>query len=139
MRPTRPSCEIYIDGASRGNPGPAGVGAVCLDGSATPVWSVSKYIGETTNNVAEYQALIAALTEAHAHGQHDVAVKTDSELLARQIAGRYKVRDAKLKRLHEQAMRLLNSFRTASVSHIPRERNAAADKLAGDAVRTRVR
>ncbi len=137
MRLSRKPCEIFIDGASRGNPGPAGVGAVCLDGSSTPVWQVSKYIGETTNNVAEYLALIYALSEALHRGQQDISVKTDSELLARQIAGRYKVRDPRLRLLYDLALRLLKTFRSAQVSHIPREKNAAADKLAGDAVRGR--
>ena len=136
MRPT-PSYDIFIDGASRGNPGPAGVGAVCVDGDAQPLWQVSKYVGETTNNVAEYLALIYALIEALSRGLSEIAVKTDSELLARQIAGRYKVRDQQLRMLHELAVRLLKTFDSTTVSHIPREQNSLADRLAGDAVRQR--
>ena len=134
MRPT-PSCEIYIDGASRGNPGPAGVGAVFLDGKAKPVRQFSKYLGETTNNVAEYLALIYALQEALRAGDTSVTVKTDSELLARQIAGQYKVRDPQLRLLHDLARHLADGFIRCEVTHIPRTQNTLADRLAGQAVR----
>src|SRR6185295_16880347 len=122
-----PNFEIFIDGASRGNPGPAGVGAVCFNGSDAPLWQVSRYIGETTNNVAEYLALIYALSEAQRRGQTDVAVKTDSQLLARQLSGQYKVRDPRLQLLHQLASRLLMTFGSVEVVHIPREQNALAD------------
>ena len=95
MTPTR-SYDVYIDGASRGNPGPAGVGVVFLDGSRHPIRQFSKSIGETTNNVAEYLALIYALQEALQAGYASLSIKTDSELLARQLSGQYKVRDARL-------------------------------------------
>ncbi len=126
-------CEVYIDGASRGNPGPAGVGAVFLDGRAKPVRQFSKYIGQTTNNVAEYLALIYALQEALRAGYAAVTVKTDSELLARQISGRYKVRHEQLRLFHDLATHLMQGFASCAVEHVPREQNTLADRLAGRA------
>ena len=151
IRPT-PNYEIYIDGASHGNPGPAGIGVVVLDLSAAPkdrrnpggaqaggtdkpVAQFSKYLGETTNNVAEYLALIYALQEAIRHRYVVISVKTDSELLARQISGRYKVRDPKLRLFHDLARSLMRHFRTCQIEHIPREQNTLADRLAGAAVK----
>lgn len=134
MKPT-PSCEIYIDGASRGNPGPAGVGVVLMDGKARPARELSKYLGETTNNVAEYLALVYALQEALREGYRLVIVKTDSELLARQINGQYRVRDPQLRLLHDLAQHLAQGFSRCQVMHIPREQNTRADRLAGQAVR----
>ena len=136
MRPTR-SCEIRIDGASRGNPGPAGSGGVCLDGAAKPVRRFSKYLGEWTNNVAEYAALVYALQEALLAGYTRVTVKTDSELLARQISGTYKVRDHHLRLFHGLALHLLKGFARCTVEHIPRTQNALADRLAAQGVQHR--
>lgn len=142
MRPT-PSCEIYIDGASRGNPGPAGIGVVFIEPSTgiaqqttqalIPIHQFSKSLGETTNNVAEYQALICALEEAVRHGYQTLMIKSDSELLVRQMNGQYKVRNPNLRRLHGAALQLLQSFRHCSIRHIPREQNTLADRLAGHA------
>lgn len=134
MKPTR-SCEIYIDGASQGNPGPAGVGVVFLDGENRPVRQFKHYLGATTNNVAEYLALIYALQEALHLGYPTVTIKTDSELLARQMSGQYKVRDPFLRLLHDLARHLMRGFRACHVTHIPRTQNAAADRLAAQAVR----
>ena len=138
MKPTR-SCEIYVDGASRGNPGPSGIGAVLrpADGQAEPVRQLSKYIGETTNNVAEYLALVYALQEALRGGYTDVTVKTDSELLARQLNGEYRVRNGQLKLFHDLAADVIRGFRVFSIHHIPRTQNALADRLAGQAVSSR--
>ena len=136
MRPTR-SCELYIDGASRGNPGPAGVGVVLTDGEATPVDQFGRFIGETTNNVAEYLALVYGLAAALRRGCAEVLVHTDSELLARQIDGRYRVRDAQLRLLHDLSRFLMSQFTACRVVHIPRARNAAADRLAGRAADAR--
>ncbi len=130
MTPSR-SCEVYIDGASRGNPGPAGVGVVFLDGQTTPTRQLSKHIGETTNNVAEYMALVYAQQEALAAGCTHLTVKTDSELLTRQINGQYKVRDPHLRVLHDLAVHVGQRFTAWRVEHIPREQNALADRLAG--------
>ena len=125
-----------MDGASRGNPGPAGAGAVFVDGQARPVHRFSKYLGETTNNVAEYLALVYALQEALRHGYGVVAVKTDSELLERQVTGVYKVRDPQLRLLHDLVRHLADGFEQFSIAHIPRTENRAADRLAGQAVQS---
>ena len=123
--------EVYIDGASRGNPGPAGVGVVFTDGSATPLREFAQYLGETTNNVAEYLALIYALQEALRHGYTALRVKTDSELLARQVNGIYRVRHPQLRLFHDLVLHLRSGFQEMSVEHIPREQNTQADRLAG--------
>lgn len=136
MTPTR-SCEVYVDGASHGNPGPAGAGIVCTDGGGQPAWQFSKHLGQATNNVAEYLALIYALQEALGHGYRAVTVKTDSELLARQVGGQYRVRDAQLRWLHGLAGHLAEQFARVTVQHVPREQNRLADRLAGEAARGR--
>jgi len=128
---------VYIDGASLGNPGPAGIGAVFLDGDAKPIHQLSKYLGETTNNVAEYSALVYALQEARALGCRRLRVKTDSELLARQLNGQYKVRDAQLRLLHDLARSLVQGFVAWRIEHIPRTQNRLADRLAGQAAKRR--
>ena len=141
-----PSCEIYIDGASRGNPGPAGIGVVLFElpleaeaqrivahDDTQPVRQLSKAIGETTNNVAEYLALIYALQEALQQGYQTLTIKSDSELLVRQINGQYKVRDPRLRLFYDLALHLVRSFQTCSIRHIPRAQNALADRLAGHA------
>ena len=134
MKPIR-SFEVYIDGASLGNPGPAGVGVVFVNEQAQPVRQFSTYIGETTNNVAEYLALLYALQEAFHAGYVNLTVKTDSELLARQVNGQYKVRDPQLRLLHGLATHLIEGFASCRVAHIPREQNTLADRLAGQAIR----
>jgi len=106
---------------------------VFFDGKPQPVKQLARYLGETTNNVAEYMALIYALQEALRDGYVDVSVKTDSELLARQINGQYRVRDTQLRLLHGLAHHLTEQFQHFSISHIPREQNARADRLAGQA------
>lgn len=147
MRPIR-SCEVYIDGASLGNPGPAGIGVVFFDlpaatraaqagGDAKPIRQFAKYVGETTNNVAEYLALVYALQEAHHIGCLRVRVKTDSELLARQLNGQYKVRDAQLALLYDLAHHLTQGFAAWHIEHIPRTQNRLADRLAGQAAKKR--
>ncbi len=130
MTPTQ-RYEVYIDGASRGNPGPAGVGVVFTDGSATPLREFAQYLGETTNNVAEYLALIYALQEALQQGYTALTVKTDSELLARQFNGIYRVRHPQLRLFHDLVLHLRAGFQDVSVEHIPREQNTHADRLAG--------
>lgn len=121
--------EIYIDGAAKGNPGPAGIGAVILKEGA-PVKNLSKFIGNTTNNVAEYTALIYALQEAISLKADKVKVYSDSELLCRQMTGEYKVRHINLKPLFEQVKRLAMSLSSFEIRHIPRTENQQADKLA---------
>lgn len=137
MKPIR-SCEVYIDGASRGNPGPAGIGVAFFDGTARPVHQFSKYLGETTNNVAEYLALVYALQEATRHGYTAVSVKTDSELLARQVNGQYRVKDAHLRLLHGLVLHAAGGFQRFSIVHVPRNKNAVADRLAALALKTQI-
>ena len=128
---------VFIDGASLGNPGPAGVGAFFVDRQGRPLLQLYKYLGETTNNVAEYLALIYALYEARSRGWLRLAMKTDSELLARQLSGQYKVRDATLRVLHDVAATFRMAFATCTIEHVPREHNTHADRLAGEAVKSR--
>ena len=126
--------DIYIDGASRGNPGRAGIGIVFARGQE-PVKNISRAIGTQTNNVAEYMALVVALEEALAMHARTVRVFSDSELLCRQLSGAYKVKNENLKGLFEQALRLRSRFEHCTVSHIPREENKGADKLARQSTR----
>lgn len=136
---TRPRdvAEISIDGASLGNPGPAGIGAVFHDGKGGVALQLSKYVGETTNNVAEYLALVYAVEEAQACGLTRLRIKTDSELLARQITGSYRVRDATLRLLHDLALHMMRRFERCEIHHVPRELNHQADRLAGRAAKSR--
>lgn len=125
---------LYIDGASRGNPGPAGIGIVARDAAGRIVAEISEFIGHSTNNVAEYRALIRALEEAMTRGARNVIVRSDSELLVRQLKGEYKVKSPDLSPLHLEAHRLLKAFSKAAVERIPRGDNAAADALANRAI-----
>jgi ribonuclease HI len=122
-----------VDGASRGNPGPSGIGIVIEDrGGATKV-KISGYIGRTTNNQAEYRALIVGLREAARLKAEHVDIMSDSELLVEQVCGRYKVRSAQLRNLFEEVKELLAGFRSSAISYIPREQNRVADALANQA------
>jgi ribonuclease HI len=121
---------IQFDGGSRGNPGPAGIGVVLRAQDGTPVVTLGRFIGRATNNVAEYRALIAGLEKARELGAKKIVVKGDSELIIRQMTGVYKVRDANLRPLYEQAKRLYDQFEQASITHNYRESNALADRLA---------
>lgn len=126
---------VHTDGASKGNPGPAGIGvALYRQGEAEPFATIAEFIGETTNNVAEYRALIRGLEEALLRGADEVEVRTDSELMSRQIEGRYKVTAPLILPLYAQARRLLARFSSASVQYVPRAQNALADKLANQGV-----
>jgi probable phosphoglycerate mutase len=130
--PAKPSAiyTAYIDGASRGNPGPAAYGVIFYRPDGSKMKELPKYIGIKTNNEAEYYALIAALDFALASGVRHLAVRSDSELLVRQMQGSYKVRHPKLRPLFEQAQRLARRLEYFSVEHIPRDLNLAADALA---------
>lgn len=124
---------VCIDGASRGNPGAAALGVVVLrDG--VPVREIGETIGVATNNVAEYRALLRALEEAAALGARTIRVQSDSELLVRQLLGRYRVRDATLASLHREALALMRRFERVQIVHVPRGQNAAADALANRAL-----
>ena len=124
---------LYTDGASRGNPGASGIGVVILEGRKK-IKELSKYIGETTNNIAEYNALILGLEEALALGAGEVLVKLDSELVARQLNGEYKVKDAEMKKMFERTIGVLKNFRRFEIQHIERAKNKEADKLANRAI-----
>jgi len=126
--------EIYVDGGSRGNPGPSGVGVVILDASGKRLKEVSKYIGETTNNIAEYSALLYGLEEALMLRIDEIVVNLDSELVVKQLMGDYRVKDSGLKPLFERAMNMLKSFKGVEIRHIDREKNKEADKLVNKAI-----
>ena len=126
--------EIFVDGASKGNPGEAGVGIViCQNGEVEK--NISRYIGQATNNVAEYMALIFALQQALMDKATEVLIKTDSQLLCNQINKEFKVKNANLKPLFSQAEHLIGAFESFKIVHIPREMNKGADKLATKAIR----
>ena len=125
---------IYVDGASRGNPGPAAVGVVIRDEKGATMLKVSSSIGRATNNQAEYSALIVALQEARKLGADQVYINTDSQLMSEQINGNYKVRNANIKPLFEKAMQLLTAFQYYAIDHIPRHLNSEADALANEAL-----
>ena len=129
------SClEIYIDGASKGNPGHSGIGVVIYrNGQALK--RISSYIGKATNNIAEYTALIYALEEALLLKAGSLKINTDSQLLARQVNKVYKVKHEGLVSLYQRALRLLSGFEKVTVNHIPREENTYADKLATKAIK----
>jgi ribonuclease HI len=123
-----------IDGASRGNPGPASYAVVLRDPSGKIVLELAKNIGRETNNVAEYYALLAALDYAATHDIHALRIRSDSELLVRQMQGRYKVKSPDLKPLHERAAKLVRQFQYFIIEHVRRELNTDADALANVAL-----
>jgi ribonuclease HI len=125
---------IYIDGASRGNPGEAGFGIHVSDAKGAERAALYGYLGRASNNVAEYQALIHALRWALRQGERRVAVFSDSELVVRQVEGRYKVKHPDMIPLHREATSLLRRFEAASVTHVRREQNKDADRLANQAL-----
>lgn len=126
--------DIYIDGASKGNPGHAGIGVVILkDGKVLK--TLSNYIGKATNNFAEYSALIYALEEALIIKAEAVKINSDSQLLCRQLNKEYRIKSENIINLYNQAVHLLSAFRVFSINHIPREKNTEADKLANKAVK----
>lgn len=126
---------IYTDGASKGNPGDAGIGVIITAEDGSVLKEIGEYIGKTTNNVAEYSALVRGLEEAIKLGATSVELSTDSELMARQLAGIYKVKSPNIKPLFEQAVSLLRSFSNISMTHVVREYNKRADQLANEGVR----
>ena len=125
---------IYTDGGSRGNPGPSGIGVVILDSNKTKIKEVFKYIGEATNNVAEYSALVCGLQEANSLGATDLTIYIDSELLVKQLSGEYKVKDANMRTLFEKSLAELKNFSSFEVKHIERRMNKEADKLVNKAI-----
>jgi len=142
---------LYIDGAARGNPGPAGIGGIVYDEERNELAKISQYLGETTNNVAEYTALIHTLEVISPKSKvqspiPDLRLRTsdisleiysDSELLVKQLNGSYKVKNPHLQELFRQAKTLLDKYNKVAIFHISREDNATADKLANEAIKKR--
>lgn len=126
---------IHTDGASKGNPGESGAGVVITDREGSVIDEFSQYLGRLTNNAAEYSALLLGLGRAKELGAEDVLLKTDSELMAHQLNGIYKVKSPLLKDLYLEAVSLLNSFKKAQVMHVGREENRRADELANEGVK----
>lgn len=124
---------LFTDGGARGNPGPAGIGVVLrLPGG--DVFRIARPLGTTTNNVAEYTALIEGLEVALGHGVSELEVRIDSNLVVNQVQGRWRIKDEKLRPLAVQARRLLDRFERAEVVYVPRADNAEADALANEAM-----
>ena len=124
----------HIDGGARGNPGPAGYGAVIEDEVGRPVVELSDYLGKQTNNYAEYSGLLAALAYTTRHGFKALKVYSDSELMVKQITGQYKVSNPSLKELHAKAIKLIEDLEAFEINHVPREQNREADWLANRAM-----
>ena len=125
---------IYVDGGARGNPGPAGIGVVVLGETGKKIKEFGKYIGETTNNIAEYNALLYALEEALIIRADELLINMDSELVAKQLTGDYRVKDVNIKPLFVRAINMLKSFNNFEIRHIEREMNKEADKLVNKAI-----
>jgi len=128
---------IYCDGGARGNPGPAAIGAIVLDPSTTPptrLATVSERIGSTTNNVAEYRALIAGLLAARPFPSRRVVVRADSMLVVKQVEGAWRVKQPHLRPLLDEARKLLRAYDEVDIGHVPRAQNADADALVNAAL-----
>lgn len=131
------SIEIFVDGASKGNPGPSGIGIVFFDDKKKIVKKLFKFIGNTTNNIAEYTALIYGLQEALIDRYENITVRSDSELMTKQLRGEYRVKNENLRPYYEQFLHLSRGFNRIEVVTIDRKDNGMADKLANKAVDSR--
>jgi ribonuclease HI/probable phosphoglycerate mutase len=131
------SCQLFTDGASRGNPGQAGAGATLLDSSGQEISGRSLYLGQCTNNVAEYRALILGLETAIEFGCSQLAIFLDSQLIVRQLQGQYKVKHPDLKPLFAEVKSLLKGINKWKIAHVPREQNKRADELANRGIDNR--
>ncbi len=136
--PAPASVRVYSDGAARGNPGLSGAGAVLVDPSGQVVDQIGKFLGTQTNNYAEYMGLLIGLRRARSLGVREVEVYADSELMIRQLGGRYQVKSPSLKPLYDEAVRLLNDFSRVKLVHVPREMNKAADEMSNRAIDERL-
>jgi len=125
---------VHVDGGARGNPGPAAAAAVIAGETGELIDERTQLLGRATNNVAEYRALLLGLEQAQRLGAREVDVVGDSELIARQVEGRYKVKNAALRPLHEEALAALGRFERWSIRTVPREQNAHADALVNQAL-----
>ena len=129
-----PGLVAHIDGGARGNPGPAGFGVVLYDHAGRTVAELSEYLGKQTNNYAEYSGLLAALDYALQHGCTTLKVFSDSELMVKQIKGQYKVNNPALKELHGKARGMIGRLDSFTITHVLREKNRDADRLANQAM-----
>lgn len=125
---------VNVDGGARGNPGPAAIAAVVQGPGGEVLEERGERIGTATNNVAEYRALLLGIERAAALGGGELELVGDSELIVRQVKGEYKVRDARLRELHGEVEQALAGFERWSIRHVPRELNAAADRLVNEAL-----
>ena len=125
---------VHVDGGARGNPGPAAVAAVISGDDGVVIEERRERIGEATNNVAEYRALLLGIERARELGAKEVELVGDSELIVRQVRGEYKVKDAGLRPLHARVREALTSFEDWSIRHVRREENAEADQLVNEAL-----
>ncbi|HYN36250.1 MAG TPA: ribonuclease HI family protein [Actinomycetota bacterium] len=121
---------LHTDGGARGNPGPAGIGVLLTDGKGEVLGEIAEGIGEATNNIAEYKALIAGLELALEKGVTDLEIAVDSELVVHQLKGEWKIKNDRLRALAVKARSLMNKLDSATIKHVPREQNAGADRLA---------
>jgi ribonuclease HI len=129
--------QLFTDGASKGNPGPAGAGWVLINDQNSDSVKEGKYLGQATNNEAEYQALILGLQRALSRGVQEIRIHMDSELLVRQLNGHYRVKNPRLGLLFHQVQDLLLKFPKYDIIHIPRKQNGEADRMANEAIRKR--
>ncbi len=125
---------VNVDGGSRGNPGPAAVGVVVQDADGGVLEEVGERIGDATNNVAEYRAVLLGIERALALGATELELVGDSELIVRQVKGEYKVKDASLRELHGEVKRALVPLESWTIRHVRREANAEADRLVNEAL-----
>jgi ribonuclease HI len=125
---------LWTDGAARGNPGPAGIGAIIKSSTGEVLFTGSEYLGHTTNNVAEYKAVLLGLEGALGLGLTRIEVRADSELLIKQLKGEYRVKSAGLKPLFDEAKKLIVRFASVKLTHIRRELNGEADRLANQGI-----
>jgi ribonuclease HI len=125
--------EVYVDGAARGNPGPAGIGVVIKDGPKL-IGEIGAYIGKSTNNIAEYMALVRGLEEVLIRGYKSASFYSDSELLVKQLNGEYKVKHENLVPLHYHVLTLVDRMKDFSIKHVTREKNEHADKMANEGI-----
>lgn len=132
------SLRLFSDGAARGNPGPAGAGAVLMDTEGRVVARLGRFLGVQTNNHAEYMGLLLGLKHARSLGVKELEVLADSELLIRQLQGRYQVKSPTLRPLYEEARALLGHFTRVKLTHVPREKNQAADEMSNRAIDERM-
>lgn len=129
------SWQIYVDGASSGNPGDSGAGMVIFDENGTEISRDSIFLGKMTNNMAEYEALLRALEKAQEHGAQDLVVYTDSLLVANQVIGTYKINNDILRQYVIQVKNITGNFDHFAIQYIPREQNGIADKLAKNGIK----